>query len=308
MTQSVPLANPDNIHDAGNFGSDQGPVTGFYVTGNKNIQRGGKRRSRRRRRRRRRGKRSRRGGGYGFNPNGTPQYGRMPIETTNVCGVPKDPNLNTAIQHIGSPPPVSASLEKRVSAQKGGGKGSTVCGSRGGSPYYGYTAAGAEVVQDLRGSYPPVTAECHAQCGGRRRKRKTKKQRRRRRRRTRHRRRKKRGGYTQYGSNIPSTPGYATPNGGNWLTANPPTYARNDACGTGNCVDNYNHFTGKGFASPVFDADVNPLPPRTVIKTPNNTSLCGGHRRRRRKKRGKRKSKKKSKKKHVRHFRSAAGH
>jgi len=296
------LANADNSHDPGNFGSDQGSVTGYTVTGNNNINRyapakpatagvqgGGKKRRRRKSRRRRKNRRKKRGGGYGFNPNGKPQFGRPPIKVTNNCGVAKDPDLGVATQFVGSPPP-----------QRGGSRGGA-CGGCGGTPYYGFTAA----VPGLN-NYAPVTPECHAQCGGsRRRKRRTRRRRRKRakrktrrrkrakrktrrrvrrrtRRRVRRRRSGRRGGYSQYGSNIPSTPGYATPNGGNWQTANPPTYARNDACGTGNCVDNYNHFTGKGFASPVFDQDVNPLPAPTVIKTPNNTTQCGGKRRRRR--------------------------
>ena len=355
------LANADNSHDSGGFGSDQGSVTGYTVTGNNNInrsapakpatagveQKGGKRK-------RRKSKRKKRGGGYGFNPDGKPQFGRPPIKVTNNCGVAKDPDLGTSNQFIGSPPPqrggygssalrgtdyddqearpptasvnygALAPNQKTSSGsyvpgetgtlggdggalppQKGGSRGGA-CGGCGGTPYYGYTAADPDLT-----NYAPVTAECHAQCGGsrrrRRRKRKSRrrsrrvrrkarrKTRRRARRRTRRRvrrrrRRRQRGGYYQFGSNTPSTPGYATPNGGNWEVANPPTYARNDACGSGNCVDNYNHFTGKGSVSPVLDGDVNPPPPPTVIKTPNNTTQCGGRRRKRRKGGRKRKS------------------
>ena len=106
------LANGDNSHDPGNFGSDQGSVTGYTVTSNNNINRdapakpatacvqsGGRRKRRRRRR-----TRKKRGGGYGFNPQGTPGFGRMPIQVTNTCGVAKDPNLNTSSQFVGSPP------------------------------------------------------------------------------------------------------------------------------------------------------------------------------------------------------------
>ena len=331
------LANAYNSHNSGGFGSDQGSVTGYTVVGNKNIdrsapakaatagvgQKGGKRR-------RRGGRRKRRGGGYGFNPNGKPQFGRPPIKVTNNCGVSKDPDLGSSTQFVGSPPPqrggsgygssalrgtdlddqearpptatvnygAAAPNQKTAPSshvpgqpQKGGARGGA-CGGCGGTPYYGYTAADPSLT-----NYAPVTAECHAQCGGARRtrrrgrrraRRKTRRRARRRtRRRVRRRRRRQRGGYYQFGSNTPSTPGYATPNGGNWQTANPPTYARNDACGTGNCVDNYNHFTGKGFASPVLDGDVHPPPAPPVIKTPNNTTQCGGRRRR---KGGRRKS------------------
>jgi len=60
--------------------------------------------------------------------------------------------------------------------------------------------------------------------------------------------RKQRGGYAQYQNNMPLTPNYSL--GGvlssnNSSLANPPPISLN----TGNCVDNYNHFTNKGFAS-----------------------------------------------------------
>jgi hypothetical protein len=62
-------------------------------------------------------------------------------------------------------------------------------------------------------------------------------------------RRKKRGGYHQYGSNNPMTPGYASPKPGPlpWATG-PLSKARQI-----NCQDNYNHFTGKSSPSPVLD-------------------------------------------------------
>ena len=181
MPQSVPLANPENTHDAGNFSSDQGSVTGYTVTSNNNINRnapakpatagvqGGSGRRRRRRTRRRR----KRGGGYGFNPNGKPGYGVMPIKSYSGCGVPKDPNLNVATQYVGSPPP-----------QRGGSK--SACGGCGGTPYYGYTKA----IPGLT-NYAPVTAECHAQCGGKRRRRRRKRRTRKRRRTRRHKRRRR---------------------------------------------------------------------------------------------------------------------
>ena len=60
--------------------------------------------------------------------------------------------------------------------------------------------------------------------------------------------RKQRGGYAQYQNNMPLTQNYSL--GGvlssnNSSLANPPPISLN----TGNCVDNYNHFTNKGFAS-----------------------------------------------------------
>ena len=61
------------------------------------------------------------------------------------------------------------------------------------------------------------------------------------------RRRHQRGGYSQYQNNMPLSQGYSL--GGilsasNSALANPPLYKPYD-----NSVDNYNHFTGKGFDS-----------------------------------------------------------
>ena len=64
---------------------------------------------------------------------------------------------------------------------------------------------------------------------------------------------KQKGGYAQYGSNVPLTRTLqlpAGPQGGSWegQLASPPTYTAGNFC-----VDNYNHFTGKGSPSPVLD-------------------------------------------------------
>lgn len=59
-----------------------------------------------------------------------------------------------------------------------------------------------------------------------------------------------RGGYSQYQNNLPMTPSYSV---GGILSAsqlglaNPPPIQV--LCNNGNCTDNYNHFTGKGFPS-----------------------------------------------------------
>jgi hypothetical protein len=68
--------------------------------------------------------------------------------------------------------------------------------------------------------------------------------------RRRHRRRGQRGGYSQYQNNMPMTPTYSV--GGilpasQLALANPPPIQVLPNCT--NCVDNYNHFTGKGFPS-----------------------------------------------------------
>ena len=62
--------------------------------------------------------------------------------------------------------------------------------------------------------------------------------------------RRQRGGYSQYQNNLPMTPTYST--GGvlsaaNLGLANPVPYKVLPNCT--NCVDNYNHFLGKGFSS-----------------------------------------------------------
>jgi hypothetical protein len=64
------------------------------------------------------------------------------------------------------------------------------------------------------------------------------------------RRQRQRGGYAQYQNNLPMTPSYSV--GGllaasNLGLANPPPITRLPNCV--NCVDNYNHYTGKGFQS-----------------------------------------------------------
>lgn len=64
--------------------------------------------------------------------------------------------------------------------------------------------------------------------------------------------RRQRGGYSQYENNLPNTPTYSTT--GTYLKAtnsnlaSPPVYKVLTSCT--NCVDNYNHYTGKGFQSP----------------------------------------------------------
>jgi hypothetical protein len=63
--------------------------------------------------------------------------------------------------------------------------------------------------------------------------------------------RRQRGGYSQYQNNLPMTPTYSV--GGvipasQLGLANPPPIQVLSNCT--NCTDNYNHFTGKGFASP----------------------------------------------------------
>ena len=62
--------------------------------------------------------------------------------------------------------------------------------------------------------------------------------------------RKQRGGYAQYQNNLPMTPTYSVGGylkAGDLALANPPPITRLSNCV--NCVDNYNHYTNKGFPS-----------------------------------------------------------
>ena len=69
-------------------------------------------------------------------------------------------------------------------------------------------------------------------------------------RRTKHRRHRQRGGYSQYQNNMPMTPSYSVggvlPASQLGLANPPPIQVLPNST---NCIDNYNHFTGKGFPS-----------------------------------------------------------
>ena len=94
-----------------------------------------------------------------------------------------------------------------------------------------------------------MLAKSMAIAGGRRRSRRMSRRSSRRNRSVSRRRRQQRGGsYQQYGSNVPNTPTYSTGgvlSAGSSALANPVPYTVTG--GNVNCVDNYNHFTGKGF-------------------------------------------------------------
>ena len=61
-----------------------------------------------------------------------------------------------------------------------------------------------------------------------------------------------RGGYHQFGSNSPSTPGLRLPKPGNLPWATGPLSKTRQI----NSIDNYNHYSGKGSLSPILDGDV----------------------------------------------------
>ena len=62
-------------------------------------------------------------------------------------------------------------------------------------------------------------------------------------------RKKMRGGYEQFASNDPMTPGFSSPKPGPLPWATGPLSKSRQI----NCQDNYNHYTGKSSASPVLD-------------------------------------------------------
>jgi hypothetical protein len=73
-----------------------------------------------------------------------------------------------------------------------------------------------------------------------------------RKRRTKRNRYMQKGGYSQYQNNLPMTPSYSVGghlSAGSSGQAMPPPIHRYANAGSGNCTDNYNHFTGKGFPS-----------------------------------------------------------
>ena len=80
------------------------------------------------------------------------------------------------------------------------------------------------------------------------------------------RRKTMRGGYHQYGSNTVQSSGYSPVLGSHSAEASPHHVQPH----AGNAVDNYNHFTGQGVASPILDSDVSVAGP---LEAPVGASL-----------------------------------
>lgn len=80
------------------------------------------------------------------------------------------------------------------------------------------------------------------------------------------RRKTMRGGYHQYGSNTVQSSGYSPVLGSHSAEASPHHVQPH----AGNAVDNYNHFTGQGVASPILDRDVSVAEP---LEAPVGASL-----------------------------------
>jgi hypothetical protein len=306
-----PLANPGNVHNPKNFGSDQGLVSGCAgcVGGHINIgsgctltsQAAAQESATRGISRLMNGIRGQVGGiqtgGNAANTtfkdlqnaaNGGLGFGRVPVTSITNCGVTSSTSMGAG---------------QRAHTQKGGGVSQTASCVAGcnnlGTPGYGLNVKGtSDLNATLMGSgYPAVSPYNTNKCGGRRtrkrrkhkkRRRRTKRKRKKKRRRTRRKRggdvstlqkmtqkwqqyigfppqlrggsykkRRKRGGkrktmkggYAQFASNDPMTPGFSSPKPGPlpWDTG-PLSKSRQI-----NCQDNYDHYTGKSSPSPVLD-------------------------------------------------------
>ena len=317
------LANPGNVHNPKNFGSDQGLISGCAgcVGGNVAIgsgctltsQAAAQTSATRGISRLMNGIGGRVGGiqsGGGNTPTTTFKdlqnaaqngmgYGRVPVTSVTNCGVTSSTSMGAG---------------QNANAQKGGGVSQTASCVAGcnnlGTPGYGLNIKGtSDLNAILMGSgYPAVSPYNTNKCGGR----KTRKRRKHKKRRTKRKHKKKRhtrkkrggnrrkrggtrkkrggdvsrlqkmqqawqqyigfpprlrggykkrrkrkggtrkkmkGGYAQFASNDPMTPGFSSPKPGPlpWDTG-PLSKSRQI-----NCQDNYNHYTGKSSASPVLD-------------------------------------------------------
>ena len=307
-----PLANPGNVHNPKNFGSDQGLVSGCAgcVGGHINIgsgctltsQAAAQESATRGISRLMNGIRGQvggiqTGGGNTANTtfkdlqnaaNGGLGFGRVPVTSITNCGVTSSTSMGAG---------------QRAHTQKGGGVSQTASCVAGcnnlGTPGYGLNVKGtSDLNATLMGSgYPAVSPYNTNKCGGRRtrkrrkhkkRRRRTKRKRKKKRRRTRRKRggdvstlqkmtqkwqqyigfppqlrggsykkRRKRGGkrktmkggYAQFASNDPMTPGFSSPKPGPLPWATGPLSKSRQI----NCQNNYNHYTGKSSPSPVLD-------------------------------------------------------
>lgn len=307
-----PLANPGNVHNPKNFGSDQGLISGCAgcVGGNIAIgsgctltsQAAAQESATRGISRLMNGIRGQvgkiqTGGGNTATTtfkdlqnaaDGGLGYGRVPVTSVTNCGVTSSTSMGAG---------------QRAHTQKGGGVSQTASCVAGcnnlGTPGYGLNVKGtSDLNATLMGSgYPAVSPYNTNKCGGRRtrkrrkhkkRRRRTKRKRKKKRRRTRRKRggdvstlqkmtqkwqqyigfppqlrggsykkRRKRGGkrktmkggYAQFASNDPMTPGFSSPKSGPLPWATGPLSKSRQI----NCQNNYNHYTGRSSPSPVFD-------------------------------------------------------
>ena len=307
-----PLANPGNVHNPKNFGSDQGLISGCAgcVGGNIAIGSGctltsqaaaqeSATRGISRLMQAGRGQvgKIQTGGGNTATTtfkdlqnaaDGGLGYGRVPVTSVTNCGVTSSTSMGAG---------------QRAQTQKGGGVSQTASCVAGcnnlGTPGYGLNVKDTSYLNaTLMGSgYPAVSPYNTNKCGGRKtrkrrkhkKRRRTKRKRKKKRRRTRRKRggdvstlqkmtqkwqqyigfppqlrggsykkRRKRkggkrktmkGGYAQFASNDPMTPGFSSPKPGPLPWATGPLSKSRQI----NCQDNYNHYIGKSSPSPVLD-------------------------------------------------------
>ena len=97
------------------------------------------------------------------------------------------------------------------------------------------------------------TMKAHKKRHNKTRKSHSKKSRTRKHKKSTHRRKTMKGGYSQFGANLPNTPAHAVSTDGGYKMSTPGA-SINKNCD--NCVDNYNHYEGKGSVTGVFDQDV----------------------------------------------------
>jgi len=205
-------------------------------------------------------------------------------------GMPKNPDTSlgfsypqmervTTCKHVASPEKLGAGQPKMHQ----GGKKSILEAKPNGDGLSSYGFAGDKDGLSQFGSYAPITKYTRKACGGKKHKKsnkikKIKKNKTAKRkhmkkskkmmklkskytmRKSKKGKKSKKGGNswpTNWG-NVPNTPGLSLPQPvkpTESYLANPPSYKGNNVLGTDTCKDNYNHYTGKGFRTPIFNKD-----------------------------------------------------
>lgn len=215
---------------------------------------------------------SKKGSGFGMPVNPNPIFGFSypEVQRVNTCG------------HVESAQKLGAGAPKTL---KGGMKVNPLLEARpDGDGVSSYGFAGDKDGLSRYGSYAPITKYTRKRCGGKKHKKgkksvklvvkkgkksvkrhnktkgkKGKKVKKGKKGKKLSRKMKKGGNWPTNWGDVPNTPGLSIPlslKPKNSALANPPPYKRNNVLGTEGCLDNYNHFTGKGFRTPIFDKDV----------------------------------------------------
>lgn len=209
-------------------------------------------------------KKSKKGGGFGMpkNPDTSFGYSYPHMERVHTC------------KHVASPEKLGAGQPKMTK----GGQKSILEAKPNGDGLSSYGFSGDKDGLSQFGSYAPITKYTRKACGGkksktakRKRMKKSKKmmkpkskRMKKSKKRTMHKskgvKKSKKGGnsWPTNWENVPNTPGLSLPQAvkpSESYLANPPSYKRNNVLGTETCKDNYNHYTGKGFRTPIFDKD-----------------------------------------------------